>query len=465
MGASTMKKHSYLYEIPIYYFLLYVFNDIFMPEDPGFSRLSPHPYWTGVLLFSFRYGTLPGFLSGVFSAVLYLALQFLFGERYRFDDFSFYAQPSLFIIVGTLSGAGIHRYRAIIQGLVKDKAVLNAHEKSLQEEIKTQADVISELEKRIVTRMSTLISLYEGARKLESIQMDELCKSILGFISKTLDVQEASLYLKEGDHFVLRESFGFDIGKSPPARLIQGEGVAGYAAAHGRFTTIKDFLVGEADVKKQAVPTECLMAAPLKQGEQGDVVGVLCIHRMPFLNFNSASINLFTFLMAWANRAVGRATYIQNLKTHEIIDPEFGVYSYRYLMTRSEEEFQRSKTYYLPLSLVLTRVDGIEGLSAEKKAVLLSAIGQLLKENSRAMDVVARYPEKNLPFAILLLTVGQAQANEVCEKILEKFALLGLPPQVVLNLGLASFSPQTRDFQMLVDAAKKEVRHGSETAA
>jgi GGDEF domain-containing protein len=81
------------------------------------------------------------------------------------------------------------------------------------------------------------------------------------------------------------------------------------------------------------------------------------------------------------------------------------------------------------------------------------------------MDVVARYPEKDIPFAVLLLTVSQAQATEICEKILKKFAFLELPPQVALNLGLASFSPQTRDFQMLVDAAKKEVRHGSETAA
>jgi diguanylate cyclase (GGDEF)-like protein len=408
---------------------------------------------------------LPGFLSGIFSAVLYLALQFLFGERYLFDDFSFYAQPSLFIIVGTLAGAGIYRYRAVIQGLIKDKSILNAREKSLQEEIKTQADVITELEKRIVTRMSTLITLYEGARKLESIQMDELYKSILGFIVKTLDVQEASLYLKEGGRFVLKESFGFDTGRSPPTILTQGEGVAGYAIAHGRLTTIREFLEESIDVKKHIEPMECLMAAPLKQGEQGELVGALCIHRMPFLNFNSASINLFTFLMAWANRAIGRATYIQNLKTHEIIDPEFGVYSYRYFMTRSEEEIQRSKTYYLPLSLILTRIDGLEGLSIEKKTAILSAIAQLLKENSRAMDVVARYLEKNLPFAVLLLTVSQAQAAEVCEKILKKFTLLELSPQVTLNLGLASFSPQTRDFQMLIDAAKKEIRYGSETAA
>lgn len=460
-----MKKHSYLYEIPIYYFLLYVFNDIFMAEDPGFSRLSPHPYWSGILIFSFRYGTFSGFLSGLFSATLYLALQFFFGERYRFDDFSFYAQPSLFIIVGTLAGAGIHRYRGTIQRLLKDKAVLNAREKSLQEEIKTGAEIISELEKRIVTRMSTLVTLYEGARKLESVQMDELAKSILGFVAKTLEAQKASLYFKEDGRFVLKESFGFETGESPPAVLLLGEGVAGYAVVHGRLTTIRDFLGEGADVDGRVLPTECLMAAPIKQGEQGEVIGALCVHRMPFLNFNSASINLFTFLMAWANRAVGRAAYIQDLKAHEIIDPEFGVYSYRYLMTRSEEEFQRSKTYYLPLSFALARVVGLEALTAEKKTVVLAAIGQLIKENCRGMDVVARYPEKDLPFAVLLLTLSTAQAGEVRKKILEKFSLLGLTAPVELHLGMASFSPQTRDFQALVDQAKKEVTHGSETAA
>lgn len=460
-----MKRYTFLYEIPIFYCFLIFFNKVFVSELPGFINISPHPYWLGVLAFGFYYGVLAGFISGFFAAALYLTMTWYYGEPYLFEDTTFYALPSLFMIIGTLIGAGVQRYRGMIYKLLKDKTQLYTQEKSLKEEIHTQQEIISELEKRIVSRMSTLITLYEGARKLEAVEMKELYQAILNFVCKTLEATQAAIYIKQNDRYVLQEKFGWSEENEKEHFFYYGKGVAGQSVAKEKILTIKDFLSqDEVDWEKVETNQNCLMAGPLRIGDSGEIIGVLCIQQIPFLNFNTASISLFSFLLNWANRAIGRADYIQNLKAHEIIDPQLGIYSYRYLQTRSEEEFARSKTYYLPLSVALVSLEGLEKLTAKQQLAVRLAVSQLLKENCRSMDVVSAYPDDKFQFAILMITVSQGQAEAIKKEILEQFSVLHFPEKIRLKIGIASFKPNMENFETLVENAKKDVASDSAAA-
>ena len=71
------KKYSYVYEIPLFYLGIIFINRVFAPEMPAFLDVVPHPYWLGVLLFSFRYGIVAGLISGILSAVLFLLLLYV----------------------------------------------------------------------------------------------------------------------------------------------------------------------------------------------------------------------------------------------------------------------------------------------------------------------------------------------------------------------------------------------------
>lgn len=443
-----MKKFSYFFEAPLFYLLLYGINRVFLPDQPGFYGVSPHPYWAGVLLFSFRYGAGGGFTSGVVSAAALIAPMWFFGERYLFEDASFYVEPGTFVIVGALVGYGIQRYRDRIEDAAREKMALKVRERALQDEIATRTEIISELEKRIVTRMSTIVTLYEGARKLETVRLGELYPAILSFVAKVLEAEEAALYVKDGGVFTLKDSYGWSDAKRWPESFVPGEGVAGGAALTSKIVTVRDFL------QDASTARDALMAGPIKTGEGGDVAAVLCIQKMPFLNFNSASINLFAFLLGWANRSAARASYVTGLKAHEIVDPDYGVYSASYFRLRLEEELQRSKTYYLPLSVGLVGMEGARGMENERRKKIFSAVGQLLRETCRLMDVVAVIPEDDLPFAVLFLTASKAQAEGMKTKILEAYSRLGFPASLKMRVGIASFTPQTRDAEQILKEAK-----------
>ncbi|MDZ4224601.1 MAG: GAF domain-containing protein, partial [bacterium] len=342
-----LKRFSYLYEAPLFFLLLFGVNRVFFPQLPGFVGMDPHPYWIGILLFGFRYGVPAGLLAGVLASALYFYFAWNFLERYLFEDISFYLLPSFFILVGVLVGVGVRHYRETLDRLTRDKEELTRVEKALRDEIKTLKEINIGLEKRIATRMTTLVTLYEGARRLETIQLEDLYPAILEFITKTLDVEKSSLYLKVEGCFVLKKSIGWQDYERRPAEIPMNEGIIGIAGASKKVTSIRDFLQGPS-ASAPSLLGDAMLAGPLRDGENGEVVGVLSIQEMSFLSFNSATLNLFAFLLQWASRSIGRANYISRLKEQEIVDPEYHVYSKNYFFSRASQELIRSKTYYLP---------------------------------------------------------------------------------------------------------------------
>ena len=133
-----LKSKSYLYEVPICFLIFYGINVIFLPEIPAYIGISPHPFWLGILLFSFRYGTYPGVLSGIIAAAIYLAQNFFEGERYLFEDLGFYLLPSLFIVCGALAGAGVARYLKTINSFKLENNLLTLSKKEIQTELDSE---------------------------------------------------------------------------------------------------------------------------------------------------------------------------------------------------------------------------------------------------------------------------------------------------------------------------------------
>lgn len=443
-----MKKYVVLYEVPLLYALVYAFNQVFYPDLPGFIGINPHPFWGVILLFALRYGTGAGFYSGVCGAALFFASTWFEGERFLFDDTTFFFEPFLFVIMGTLCGYTVQWYKSQIAFLTQETTGLQEREQKLIEEHKFQQSIISELEKRIVTRISTLIHLYEGARKLESSLSEEVYKAALGFSLKILEAQAGAIYLLEKGKLIVKETVGWETDNSWPRELDPFEGLAGRAFASGKLTTIRDVLGTE----KAEASADCLMAGVLKRGESGDPIGVMCIQRLPFLHFNNANINIFSFLTQWASRSIGRSTYIENLKANEIIDPELGIFSHRYLELRAEEEFSKSKTYYLPMSLALIGFTRLDALPFEPKHTTLIALSQLLRETCGPIDVVARFPDPHIPFAILMTTTNEKQALVLKNKLI--LSVQNLNIGLILQVGTASFEPRHQNVGKLFLEAK-----------
>src|SRR5690349_12614974 len=116
-----LKSKPYLYEIPLFYLLLILANRIFFSDIPGFIDIDPHPYWAGILIFSFRYGLPAASLSSIVSIVIYLTYAWKYYDHYLFQDISFYALPFYFVTIALIIGWLVRNYQRRFDVLLKEK--------------------------------------------------------------------------------------------------------------------------------------------------------------------------------------------------------------------------------------------------------------------------------------------------------------------------------------------------------
>lgn len=452
-------KVKHAIEIVVFYAAMAAVNLLVFPNYPGFVGIDPHPYWLGILLFGFRYGVLAGFGSGLISAALYLGMAWVGIERYLFEDAAFYVLPSLFIIVGVAVGVGVYTTLQKIRDLEQQLADRQTQIVRQDGEIKTLQNINSGLEKRIVTRMQTLITLYEGARSLSTTSLDDLYKSILNFVARTLGAEEAALYLHTDTGWQVKESYGWKDYANHPAHLQTGEGITGLAGLKNKILTVRDFIGKESPANFLA---DCVMAGPIRGKKEGEVLAVLSIQDIPFLQFNSSTVSLMNFLLDWASRAVRHAMDVVDMQENEIWDAKYQVFSMKYFQSRARQEWLRSKTYYLPLSVGMVKVAGLADLPSAACEKVLAIIAEVLRKTCREMDVVAAHTsDLDMPFALLLVTVSPAQAGELYQKIMTRLSEINIPQMdpmyagIKIQVGMSHFSPQTQDMDSLIHQAQE----------
>lgn len=462
-----MKRHAVWYEIPSFYLCLCAFNFLLAPENPGFVGVSPHPYWLGILLFAFRYGLFAGLVSGILSTTLYFAAIWFFGSRYVFQDeidLSFYILPSLFVVIGTTMGGGVQRQLSQIKKLRKDLQLADEGNANLGKNIDSLKLINAELEKRVATNMTTVVTLYQGAQKLESTDKEAIYPAIVEFFSKTIGATKASLYLEDSinEGWRMHCSYGWASETEWPIFVKFHEGILGQAAESGRIFSLKDYW-GK-DLSKLNFDSEgtnnfdisnhCVLTVPLRLQKNGKVIGLYVVHTIPLLNLNSATLNLLTFLSQWANQSLSRAARFEDLEDQEILDRRLGVYSFNFFKTRLEEEFTKSATYYLPLTIGFLHVETKTQVNTEQKELLLLSLAEALKHSTRPIDIVAKNTDPTVPFCCLFSTLKEEQVREsIIPKFNQILENLNLTASIQVHFKLSSFSPKTKSHEELIERA------------
>lgn len=452
---NDTKRLHYLYEIPVFYAALLLLNWYLCPEYPAFFEVEVHPFWLGILLFAQRYGFSASVLAGLTSAALYIGICWFHIDAYILEDWDFYLLPGCFVIVAGFVGAGAHRLHERVILLLRERDILIANEAPLKEEIATLTQIDQGLEKKVVSQMSTLVTLYEGARQLESTDLAKLTPAIVRFFAKVLQAEAVSMHLKMGEEWRLSHAQGFKPEQPALQRVEAGKGLIGLCGECGKILSVRDFL--DTDVSPEELG-DAVLAGPLRRGQGGPVIGIFSIQRIPFFHLNGVTMNLMGFLLDWASRSIGQAYAVQELKKTAVVDPAFDVYSAAYFHKRAGLEFVRSRTYYLPLSVLVVRSETPRPLFRDGHEAVMRAVAALLKATLRDIDVVAVSDREGLDFVALLVTCGGEQAASVCSRVSANFDKLGLiigGERVKLRLGVASYTPQVTDFTTILNAASK----------
>ena len=176
-------------------------------------------------------------------------------------------------------------------------------------------------------------------------------------------------------------------------------------------------------------------------------------HRLKNIELSRANAELEALTASLREADRQKSELLVRLEKQAREDPLTGLHNRRHFGERFESEWGRARRFRTPLSVALLDVDHFKAVNDTfSHAVgdeVLKALAGLLRENTRAVDTVARFGGEE--FVLLLPETGLAGARAACESV--RLAVQAHPwneihpgLSVTLSVGVAS-SPadETRD--------------------
>lgn len=412
-------QYTVIGEIIVAFLILNGTNRLFFAYDMGFKGAIFHPYWLIVLLIACRYGFTAGLLTGTTAAGHYLF--FLFAglpsrpEIEKIAEANGLLLPIAFIAISVMVGS--IRQRHLETELEKDRLLRKKQEslERLQEWLNHSQKACRVLENRIVGQTTTVKTLYEISRKLDSWDASDIYQGCLEILGQHFAVQRASLYLREGEFFSLKGTWGWTDDQRPPEKIPVAKSLMEIVFIENKMVTVKEML--RKDTRRYAANGHVLAMFPV-YGEIGNPIGVVNIERMDFYHFNRQNLKTMGLIIDWTSQALARVKFFHSLKDKSIYDEEYDMYTYSHFKDVLKNEFLRARTFDLDLAVSLIKLDNFNLLEKDSQKLLLRAVSALLKRLMNKTDMVFRYRVDGV-FAVISPMRKKEDISAAFEKIVE----------------------------------------------
>lgn len=343
---------------------------------------------------------------------------------------------------------------------------LQRHNESFQRVSKDQNKQITSLQDETSDISRMIIMFPDIAEDItSSMTIDDLSSTIVKVTKQLLDVEEIAFFVAEDEGLLLKTYTGFSkdaaaaMGKIPI-----GEGRIGWAAKKQIIMFAEDFKTESILIKEQlqqkggqsGIRTD--VCAPLVH--RGKLYGLLAIGKLSkdFRNIKKF-LMMITHLSAATMENINLFLEVQHQAN---IDGLTKLYNITYFHKQLEVEFDKSGRFNRNFIVFLFDIDNFKvynDLNGHPAGdLVLSAIGRLMKENLRTIDVPARYGGEE--FIIMLPETGGDAGLQIAERIRKQIEELNLIfPQnmpwgrITISGGISTYPVDGKDPKVLIKAA------------
>ncbi len=391
---NFFETYPWLVETLFAFIVLNAVNTLAYPRDIGFLHMALHPYWIVVLLMSAQYGFGAGVLSGLI-AMLHI-LFFSFGtlpDRLRLEEF---AETGGLLLPISLLSAGV-----VLGGIRERQIGKETAQAEKCETLQRERDRLAELqeasekarrilEAKVVGQSTTMKTLYEEVRKLETLNRGEVYRGCLDILAAHFQVEKSSIYLREGDYYILKMARGWDSAAMAEGKVPVAGNVMNLAIEERKMLTVQDVIRRKDASRYEAQFGRFLAMVPLfGQGEKAE--GVINIEKIDFMAFNRANLELIDLVANWTSRAIGNIDYLERLKKGSLYDAADGIFNYSYLEEFLAKEIERNRISRQPLTIAFVKLERFGFLNPEEQAIVQKAFLGNLKHRMSAIDSVFNY--------------------------------------------------------------------------
>ncbi|MDH4065054.1 MAG: GAF domain-containing protein [Acidobacteriota bacterium] len=377
-----------------------------------FAHVEPHPFWGVVLLMAVHYGTREGLLAtGACTVALLVGNLPSQSLDQNIHDYSLQvlSRPLLWmaaaLVLGELRMRHRHEHGEALERLSNAERrvglLANAH--------KDLSAAKERLETRLAGQVRTATGLFEAARALETLEPGKVLAGAADLVEVALQATSFSIFLLEGNTLVLATAQGWN-DEQPHAERYAGTSPLFQQVVGGQH------YISVATPEGQAVLNgHGLMAGPLIDPASGQLIGVLKIERMAFLEFNLTSLQTFRTLCGWIAAAYANAV---THKASQIEDETTRLYGMKFLDTQAAYVTELALRFGFDLTLLLFRVE-VEALTEEQRREIPAALGEVSRKMLRRTDMVFSHEPPGTQFAVLLPGAPAENVAIVARKLRE----------------------------------------------
>ena len=393
-----------------------------------FAGVTPHPFWAIVLLVSAQYGAKEGLAAALLASAAFLAGN-LPEQGFSEDLHAWLLRATTEPILWIFAAIGIGEIR---DGHRRERDSLREELREAREQAEGLADAYERLsrlkdhlEARVAGQASTVHSIFLATRGIERQDTGEVLAGVQQLVAGAMHPRKFSLYLlcdrtleaafSEG----WSEDDGFACSFGPSSPLHQA------VVGHRRF------LVATRPSHGLALGTEGLLAGPLICPDTDEVIGMLKIEEMDFLDLNPASVGTFQVLCTWIGAAYSSAQRLEEAEAARFHDPA------RRLLTAPLFEILRgiatatAEQVGYDLSVVYIGFGLPAGSAPALQPTAARALARAGEGLLAASEPRFDWRHDGWDAAILLPGAGQCTAEAVARRLLaamaEEFAMAGIP--------------------------------------
>ena len=320
-----------------------------------------------------------------------------------------------------------------------------------------------------------LSALYEVAKNLgANLDLSKTLGLILLETKRVVNYHTGIIYLwEEEDDLLVPTAI-----RSPFADQLKniyypvGDGLIGQVAKTNQPEVVYD---SKKDPDLRRIPginqfLRSMLVVPLSVDNK--LIGVAVVGKREPNSFGPKQLQILSSLGGQAAVAMANSMLYKKIEKLAITDGLTKVYNHRYFYKRIEEEAERCKRYQCAYSIIMLDLDYFKrfndkyGHRAGDSA--LYNVARIIKESTRAIDVVSRYGGEE--FAVVLPETETASAKMVAERIRKSindsyFSVSDSQPPVhiTVSIGVATSPYDSSGINELIEFADKALYFSKET--
>lgn len=320
-------------------------------------------------------------------------------------------------------------------------------------------------------QIETLFNI--GTTVSQTLNLTELLGSVLERVLGAMAIEAGGIFLldKQTDELVLKAYRGTSaesVGKVKG--LMVSEGLTGQAALSKKPLVVEDVAVdprlGRMGAREKGL--QSFAAVPVVAKDK--ILGVIAVGSYRSRKFPDREVKLLGTIANQIGMAIDNAQLYEQALELAFTDGLTGLYNRRYLMEQLERELPRARRSNGSVSLMMIDLDGLKAINDRfghhEGDGVLKGLGGIIKVNTRASDVAARWGGDE--FMLLTPETSSKGASRIGERIrsqVERYRpkIDGEEVRISISVGVASCPAHASDVTQLlqrVDEAMYSAKRG-----